>query len=93
MFDSDELLSLVQPQAEQRSDRKTPTERLDVFLNTTIKQIVLYLPNDMYDNVVDRLTRLRNRDNIDNHTQLFLKMLAHYEATSGPSKLGGELDE
>lgn len=65
---------------EQRG--KTPTDQLDIFLNATIKQIVLYFQNDEYDDVVGRLHRILNETKLTNHTAVFLRMLEHYEQTA-----------
>ena len=59
----------------------TPDERLDRFLNTTIRQIVLYLSAEEYEDVLKRLTAIRETEGLDNHTEIFLHLLRHYENT------------
>ena len=61
---------------------ETPDERLDIFLNATIKQIVLYFNNDEFENVIERLAVILRANSFKNHTEVFLRLLEHYEATA-----------
>lgn len=61
----------------------TPDEKLDIYLNATIKQIVLLFTNDQFDDVVPRLSALRQRDGVETNSDLFLRMLEHYENHTG----------
>lgn len=59
----------------------TATDKLDSYLNGAIKQIVLYFKNDQYVEVIDRLEHVREED--EDNTALFMKMLEHYENSYG----------
>lgn len=74
------LLSLQTAEAyEDELSGKTPDERLDVFLNATIKQVVLMFTNEQFDAVIPRLAAARQREGVETNTELFLKMLEQYE--------------
>lgn len=60
---------------------QTNDEKLDVFLNATIKQIVLMLTNEQFDEVIPRLAAAREYEGLETNTQLFLRMLKVYENT------------
>jgi hypothetical protein len=59
-----------------------PDERLDVFLNATIKQVVLMFTNEQFDNVIPRLSAARAREGVETNAELFLRMLDVYEHTA-----------
>jgi len=61
----------------------TPDERLDIFMNATIKQIVLYFTNDEFEDVIARMQAVSKAHSLDNNTEVVLKLLEHYEATTG----------
>lgn len=57
----------------------TSTDKLDAYMNGTVKQIVLYFDNDQYEDVVPRMEALRDTFGVDNNTDLFLKLLESAE--------------
>ncbi len=63
--------------------RLNPDENLDIFLDATIKQIVLYFDNEQFEDVIKRLAIIRQREGVDNNTEAFLKILSVYEQTTG----------
>jgi hypothetical protein len=78
----DAMLKDAQRQANIAADSvrgKTPEQKLDTYLNNTIKQIVLYFSGAEYDGVVDRLDVVMQREGVESHTDAFLKLLEAYE--------------
>lgn len=60
-----------------------PDEKLDIFLNATIKQVVLMFTSEDFDSVVPRLAAARQQAGVETNSQLFMLMLEVYEhATS-----------
>ena len=76
-MDLNELLALVE--RERGTDVDRTDEKLDTYLNATIKQIVLYFSNDEFASVQGRLEALRTDCGFSNNTELFLEMLKFYE--------------
>lgn len=62
------------------TDVDTTGDKLDTFLNGSIKQIVLYFNNDQYESIIPRLEALRQYFGVDNNTDLFLELLDCAEA-------------
>jgi hypothetical protein len=62
-----------------------PDEKLDIYLNATIKQVVLLFTNEQFDDVIPRLSALRQRIGAETNTELFLNMLEHYENVTSPA--------
>lgn len=87
MFTAGELNHLrALQQVEQMGEilnGETPDERLDTFLNATIKQVVLMFSNEQFDDVVARLAVARKQANVQTNTELFFILLEHYENTNG----------
>jgi hypothetical protein len=86
-YDAEDIRALVdglQTQIYTNDYRgETPDERLDTYLNATIKQVVLMFDNDTYDDVIQRLAVIRKRENVETNTLAFLKMLEVYEYHNG----------
>lgn len=60
-----------------------PDEKLDIFLNATIKQVVLMFTSEQFDEVIPRLAAARQQAGVETNSQLFMLMLEVYEhATS-----------
>lgn len=57
---------------------------LDVYLNGSIKQIVLYFDNDQFLDAMSRIEVINKRDGFENNTELFLAMLKFYEDNYSP---------
>jgi hypothetical protein len=60
---------------------QTPDERLDIFMNASIKQIVLYFQLDEYTDIVQRLARVRHDTGVESNTEAVVKLLEAYENT------------
>lgn len=61
---------------------ESPDERLDTFLNATIKQVVLHFSNEQFDDVIPRLAAAREQEGVLTNSELFLRMLDIYENVS-----------
>lgn len=81
MFTNGELDYILNPILVYGDDERgyTPDEALDVFMNATIKQIVLLFDNEQYKQVVEMLAVIRGIENVETNTEAFLRMLALYE--------------
>lgn len=55
---------------------------LSVFLEGSIKQIVLYFDPKGYEQVLDRLAGVMNDFKVESHTEGFMKLLEYYESRS-----------
>lgn len=51
-------------------------DKLDTFMNGNIKQIVFYFDNDQYEDVMPRITKLREELGLEDNTNLFMELLA-----------------
>lgn len=60
---------------------QTPDERLDIFMNASIKQIVLYFQAEEYADIVGRFARVRQQTGVESNTEAVVKLLEHYENT------------
>lgn len=56
-------------------DKSDLDESLDTYLNGNIKQIVLYYDNEQYGRIVDMLTNLGERFNIEDNTGIITKLI------------------
>ena len=56
-------------------DKSDLDESLDTYLNGNIKQIVLYYDNEQYGKIVDMLTNLGERFNIEDNTGIITKLI------------------
>lgn len=63
-----------------------PTERKIIFENNTIKQIVLYLEDAQYKEVMLRLRKIAEEFELTTNTDVVLKLLEHYENTRSLQK-------
>lgn len=57
-----------------------PDEKLNRFMNATVKQLVFYFDTDRYEQVVVRLKELMDTHNLNNHTEVFELLLSEYGA-------------
>ena len=67
-------------QAEQEQDVDTTDDKLDVYLNNQIKQIVLYFEGKEYSEVLERLQAIASRNGFESNTEIFLELLKFYES-------------
>lgn len=65
--------------ADRDRDEDTTDDKLDTFMNGSIKQIVLYFSNEQYEEVMPRIEALRAEVGLENNTELFLAMLDKME--------------
>lgn len=87
MFNDSELNALLESVRDLDGDQSerglTPDERLDIFMNATIKQIVLYFGNDEYEAIVKRFAAVRSREQVESNTEAVVKLLEFYEQHTG----------
>lgn len=62
-------------------DQDDLTKTLDSYLDGNIKQIVLFFTAEDYRTIIDKLSEIMTKENIPDHTAVFMKMLEHYEKT------------
>jgi hypothetical protein len=58
---------------------KTTDQELETFLNTNIRQIVLYFEQKSYEDVLRRLEIVLKNEELKNNTEAFLFLLRKYE--------------
>ena len=63
-------------------DVDTSDDELEAFMNSTIKQIVLYFGAEEFDALVPRLEAHRDELGLDDNSALFMHLLEHYEGIS-----------
>jgi hypothetical protein len=84
------LESIINPPAplgiEGGQDVSTMDSDLDTYLNGSIKQIVLYFDAEQYMAVMDRLEPVMLRLGVDNHTELFVRLLELEEQSHANSR-------
>ncbi len=54
---------------------------LDSYLDGNIRQIVLYFKKEEYESVLPRLQAIMESSGLESHTEVFLKLIKHYEDT------------
>ena len=57
----------------------TPDERLEIFENNAIKQIVLYFKTEDYVRVLKRLKQIMEKEMLESHSDVFMKLLEAYD--------------
>ncbi len=96
-FDVDDLMSYGFTQGElglSTTDGKDQIDRdksmldhdMDTYLDGNIRQIVLYFKKEQFDQIIPRMDNLMKDMDVPNHTEVFLKLLEHYENSGGKSK-------
>jgi len=58
---------------------KTPAERKTVYDAGAIKQIVLYFTGEEYEDVIVRLSKIAEKMELENNTEVFMEILGSYE--------------
>ena len=66
--------------------QQTPQERLGVFQEGVIKQIVLYFDGRAYADIITRLEAVREKENVEDNTTAFLRLLENYETNHALKK-------
>lgn len=69
---------------------QTPAERLGVYEEGAIKQIVLYFAGADYPAVAARLEAVRAKEGVEDNTTAFLRILEAYEESHGIKKANGK---
>ena len=64
---------------EPELDKDMFAEDLDTYINAKVKQIVLYFNSDEYQNVLDILEIIREKENFQDNTQVFKFLIKNYE--------------
>lgn len=62
---------------------KTPEEKLDGFLDSAIRQLVLFFSAADYDDVLDKLDAIGEHMEVDNSTDVVTRLLNDYIAAHG----------
>lgn len=64
---------------EIKIDTDDLTDRMDAYLDGTIKQIVIYFSKDEFETVIPRLETAMQDFGVENHTEVILKLLEEHE--------------
>jgi len=75
-----EFTSLLAPPDELNQDPNPTKGYEESFLSGNIKQITIYMMNDKYEETLPILERLMNEYGVDNHSDIFFKLLEEHEA-------------
>jgi len=68
---------------DQRPQDSNPLEqKMESFLHGNIKQVVLFFNNKEYEAIFPRMQKIMKQMKIDNHTDLFVRLVKHYENTA-----------
>lgn len=81
MFTDGELNFLLNPVITYGDEERglNPDELLDVYMNATIKQVVLLFDDEQYKQVIEKLAAIRQIEQVETNTDAFLRMLTLYE--------------
>jgi len=60
-------------------DKDDLTKTLDSYLDGNIKQITLYFKNEDYEDIINRIKIVMDREGIEDHSAAFIKILEFYE--------------
>lgn len=81
-FWSKEELDTMQMVSQAEEGGLTPEERKRIFENNAIKQIVLYLEEIHYKEVMGKFKNILEKENFETNTDVVLHLLKHYENTA-----------
>ena len=76
----EDLVQAVAPDREQ--DHNPLGDKADAFINSTIKQIVVYFTNDQFLEIMPRIEAISKKINVKNNTELFYSALDALEAVN-----------
>jgi hypothetical protein len=85
-FTEKELKKLLEAVAEEAPIIRdaTPPEMLKGYLANDVRRMMLYFQGDVYERVVAKLEAIMHANpQLEDHTDVFNFLLAHYEATDG----------
>ncbi|MBT7243771.1 MAG: ParB N-terminal domain-containing protein [Flavobacteriaceae bacterium] len=74
-----EFTSLLAPPDELNQDPNPTKGYEESFLSGNIKQITIYMMNDKYEETLPILERLMTEYGVDNHSDIFFKLLEEHE--------------
>ena len=66
-------------QEEIQMDTNDLSKNMETYLEGNIKQIVLYFKKDQFDEVMEKMEKLMAEFGVENHTEVFLKLLEEHE--------------
>lgn len=78
--DMDDLFGSMEQDGKLEQGRDL-SDDLDVFLNSDIRRLVIFLPNDEYDKIVEQLDAVMEHAGTQDHTETFIWMLGQHETT------------
>ncbi len=76
---SPEEMAALQVVSEPLEPGQTPAQRLDVFANNAIKQIVIYLEDAQYKDIIIRFRKIMEKCNLESSTEVVIHLLNEYE--------------
>lgn len=69
---------------QREQDKDTTDEKLDTYLNNTVKQIVLLFDGKLYEEILVKIrTIMTHHTELINNTEVFLHLLSFYESKHG----------
>lgn len=72
--------------AKDQIDKDVLDKDLDTYLDGNIRQIVLYFKKEQFDVVMPKMEKLMETFQVENHTEVFLKLLEYYENSTTAKK-------
>lgn len=81
-YNATEIDSLISSMTVPTSRAITPEDKLDGFLDAEIKQIVIYLDSEEFDDAIERLGTIMEHSKTESHTEAILHLMEHYEQTN-----------
>jgi hypothetical protein len=85
-FDLKELEVLTTSMDEERLQGPTPKEKLDTYVNAPIKQIVIFLKSEEYDQTVARMNKAMEHLGVESHSEVLLRLLSALETQYEPEE-------
>lgn len=65
---------------DEELDANRMDEKLDTYLNSNVKQIVLYYPNEEYSQIIEALEAIGKDLGLENNTDIITKLIKDYHA-------------
>lgn len=93
-YKSKDVDALIRETNEDRAEGPKPEEQLDNYLESSIRQVVLFFEGKEYDSVIKRLDAAQEKLGMLTYTDVFKKLLDDYDGgepeTEKPAKQRGE---
>ena len=64
---------------EPNIDKDIFDHELDTYINAKVKQITLYFNSDDYEETIKDLINIRDKESLEDNTQVFLYLLKQYK--------------